>query len=88
MWFYLSYSQISSSEAELANKQEQLQTITEKLQSISSDSASAILAIDNQQVKKLEEKVKEVEQERTNLKKVLCARASLFRQDPLYTILC
>lgn len=62
--------QMSSSEAELASKQEQLQTITEKLQSFSSDSPTPAPAPDNQQLEKLEERIKELQQERDNLKKV------------------
>lgn len=76
---------MSSREAELANKQEQLQTITEQLQSINSDSSSTVPAIDNQHVKKLEEKVNELEQERATLKKtiqVLENELSSIRENP------
>lgn len=66
--------QMSSSEAELASKQEQLQTITEKLQSFSNDSPPPATAPDNQQLEKLEERIKELQQERDVLKKVISQR--------------
>lgn len=69
--------QMSSSEAELASKQEQLQTITEKLQSFSNDSPPPATAPDNQQLEKLEEKIKEVQQERDVLKKVNKVRGNV-----------
>ena len=60
-----------SSEAELASKQEQLETITEKLQSFSpADTPSQPTDNTVHQVTKLEEKIRELELERNNLKKV------------------
>lgn len=60
-----------SSEAELASKQEQLETITEKLQSFGPVAAPPQPPDTSaQQVSKLEEKIRELELERNNLKKV------------------
>lgn len=60
-----------SSEAELASKQEQLQNITERLQSFSGPEAAPLQSPDTSpQVTKLEEKIRELELERNNLKKV------------------
>lgn len=60
-----------SSEAELASKQEQLQNITERLQSFSGPETLLPQPPDaNTHVTKLEEKIRELESERNNLKKV------------------
>lgn len=60
-----------SSEAELASKQEQLQNITERLHSVSGPEAPLPQPPDpSAQVAKLEEKIRELELERNNLKKV------------------
>nr|XP_045581790.1 GRIP and coiled-coil domain-containing protein 2-like isoform X2 [Procambarus clarkii] len=64
-------TKMSNREAELASKQEQLQTITEKLQTFSSDPTVTSPVTNNQQFRELEEKVKDLEQEKTNLKKII-----------------
>ncbi|XP_042209950.1 GRIP and coiled-coil domain-containing protein 2-like isoform X2 [Homarus americanus] len=60
-------------EAELANKQEQLQTITEKLQSYSSECAPTSPPTDTQQISKLKEEIENLEQERASLKTTIQA---------------
>ncbi|KAG0718652.1 hypothetical protein GWK47_052006 [Chionoecetes opilio] len=62
---------MTSSEAELMSKQEQLKTITEQLQSCGPVAAPQLPDTSTQQVAKLEEKIRELELERNNLKKAV-----------------
>ena len=64
------FKQMSNSEAELASKQEQLQTITEKLQSYSSDTGVATPNTVSPEIAALNERIKELDQEKSSQTKV------------------